>query len=371
MMTLASQLETLQGKKKYGYLPKAVKNTVDEIVDQMERLPVVSECYAQWWQLQCEIENYYYSERERKRPRLSEQTEFRAIKNAVIQEAENIRMGIVTFEDAGVAEEIEADDFSALPYDCQELWMVTQDDTAPMEERDGAAAQLIELAERGNPHAQYLTGKLYQDGPVLVPDSVEARHWFGQAAQKLPTAQYALGSIMLMDDPEVHDPKLGLQWLEYAASNGSTCAAYRLGKEYLKGELAKKDTAKVMDYLSQAAEAGNQYAQYVLGKLYLEKYDQQQAWYWFTQSAARGNEYAQFFLNRWDDLKPPPVMLSVTRLLHHISHIFWEQAPAPAVPGGVQIDRKRLRQLREKKIAMGHKPDDHEEELQGGTMTMG
>jgi len=370
IMTLASQLETVKGKKKYGYLPKTIKKTVDEIVDQMEQLPVISECYARWWRIQCEIENYY-SERERKRPRLSEQKEFHAIKNAVIQEAENIRMGVVTFEDAGMAEEIEADDFSALPYNYQELWMFTQDDTVPMEERDGAAAQLIELAESGDPYAHYLAGKLYQDGPVLVPDSVEAQYWFGQAAQKLPAAQYALESLTLTDDPEVHDPKPGMQWLEYAAGNGSSHAAYRLGKEYLKGELVKKDTAKAIDYLIQSAEAGNQYAQYALGKLCLEMHDQQQARYWFTQSATQGNEYAQFFLERWDNLKPPSVMLSVTRLLHHMSRVLWEQTPAPSIPGGVQIDRKRLRQLREKKIAMGHKPDDHEEQPQDLGMTMG
>ncbi len=370
MMTLASQLETVQGQKKYGYLPKAVKKTVDEIVDQMESLPIVSDCYEIWWQLQCEIENYY-SERERKRPKLSEQKEFRSIKNAVIQEAENIRMGVVTFEDMGIEEDMEADDFSALPYDCQKLWMVTQDGTAPMEERDGAAAQLIAMAESGEPYAQYFTGKLYRDGPVLVPDSVEAQYWFGQAVQKLSAAQYALGSLLLTDDPEVHDPKLGLQWLEYAASNGNDYAAYRLGKEHLIGEMVKKDITKAMDYLTQSAEAGSQYAQYALGKLYLEKHDPQQAWYWFTQSAARGNEYARFFLNRWDDLKPPSVMLSVTRLLHQMSRVFWEQTPAPSIPGGVQIDCKWLQQLREKKIAMGHKPDDHEEQSQDWEMTIG
>ena len=94
------------------------------------------------------------------------------------------------------------------------------------------------------------------------------------------------------------------------------------------------------------------------------QHDQEQAHYWFTQSAAQGNEYAQFFLERWDNLKSPSVMLSVTRLLHHMSRVFQEKTPVPAVPGGIQIDRKRLRQLREKKIAMGHKPDDREEQEQ-------
>ena len=57
----------------------------------MEQLPVINECYQVWWELQCQIEDFY-SEKERQRPPLSEQKEFRSIKNAVIQEAENIRM---------------------------------------------------------------------------------------------------------------------------------------------------------------------------------------------------------------------------------------------------------------------------------------
>ena len=368
MVTLAAQLETVKGKKKYGYLPKAVKKTVDEIVDQMEQLPVIDECYQVWWELQCQIEDFY-SEKERRRPPLSQQKEFRSIKNAVVQEAENIRMGKVTFEDEEMEEPTE---FSDLLHDCRELWMVTQDDTAPMGDRDEAVAQLICNAESGDPDAQYLVGRLYRDGPVLIPDSVEAQYWFDQAAwQGMVAAQYALGQLYLTDDAEVHDTELGIQWLEYAAHHGSDCAAYRLGKEYLNGEIVERDSAKAQEYLTQSAKTGNQFAQYALGKLYLERGDKAEAHYWFTQSAARGNEYAQFFLDHWNNLKPPSVMLSVTRLLHQMGRIFQEQAPVPTVPGGIQIDRKRLVQLREKKIAMGHKPDDHEEQVPSQTMSMG
>lgn len=52
---------------------------------------------------------------------------------------------------------------------------------------------------------------------------------------------------------------------------------------------------------------------------------------------------------------------SVTRLLHHTSRIFQEQQP-PASPV-YHTDRKLLRKLREKKIAHGHKPDDHAPKL--------
>ena len=210
------------------------------------------------------------------------------------------------------------------------------------------------------------------DGPVLIPDSVKVADWFDRAArQGVVAAQYELGMLLLFDDPEIRNPGLGMQWLEYAARNKNDCAAYRLGKKHLKSKIVNRDTSKAEEYLTQSADAGNQYAQYALGKLYLERGDGMEARYRLTQSAAQDNEYAQFFLDRWDNLKPSSVMLSVTRLLHHMNRIFQDQAPAPSVPGGVRIDRKRLQQLREKKIAMGHKPDDHEEQSRGQSMTMG
>lgn len=129
--------------------------------------------------------------------------------------------------------------------------MVAQDDTAVMEERDDAAAQIISMAQSGDPFAQYLAGKLYCDGPVLIPDSVVAVDWFEQSArQGVVAAQYELGVLLLSDDPEIRDPGSGVQWLEYAARHGSNRAAYRLGKEYLKGEAVKRDAVKAKEYLT-------------------------------------------------------------------------------------------------------------------------
>ena len=53
--------------------------------------------------------------------------------------------------------------------------MNAQDDTAPMADRDEAAAQLMGMAENCDPDAQYLIGRLYRDGPVLIPDSVKTQ----------------------------------------------------------------------------------------------------------------------------------------------------------------------------------------------------
>ena len=371
---LAEQLETVKGKKSYGYLPKSVKKTVDEVVDKLEDLPVVRACYARWCALQSEVESYYH-DKTRERKKLSQEKEFRQIKNAVIQEAERIRLGEVTFEDADLSDHDEPEQVRGESYACRELRQIVRDDTLSLTDRDRAAEEMERLAEQGDPHAQYLLGQLYRDGPLLIPDSRKAKHWFNQAAEHgLPEAQYALGKLLLSDDSEVRDPEEGIRWLKEAAENGSQWAAYRLGKEYLTGDAVTKDTSKAAEWFTQSAEAGIQYAQYMLGKLYLMgqgvAQDQTQAMDWFSRSAAQGNQYAQFFLERQDSLRPPSVMLAATRLLYHISQIF-ENRSLPRSSAGLHVDRKLRRKIQEKKIALGHKPDDHEEEQNQGGMVMG
>ena len=374
MEQLAGQLETVKGKKSYGYLPKPMKKTVDEIVDKLEELPVVRACYDQWCVLQSEVDSYYH-DKPREKKKLSQEKEFRQIKNAVIQEAERIRLGEITFEDADLAGYDEPEQVQGESYACWELRQIIRDETLSLEDRDGAAEELKRLAGRGDAHAQYLMGQLYRDGPLLIPDSQRAKGWFTQAAEHgLPEAQYALGKLLLSDDLEVHDPDDGICWLKQAAESGNHSAAYRLGKEYLTGEVVTKDIAKAVEWFSQSAEAGNQYAQYMLGKLYLTgqgvTHDQAQAMVWFSRSAAQGNQYAQFFLERQSDLRPPSVMLAATRLLYHMSRIFDDHS-LPQSSSGLHVDRKLRRKIQEKKIAMGHKPDDHEEEQTQGGMVMG
>ncbi len=82
-----------------------------------------------------------------------------------------------------------------------------------MNDRDKAAALLLEKAGGSNLYAQYLASKLYQDGSVLIPDSVVALYWFERAArQGHIAAAYEMGNILLSRDPEVRDPVMGMQW---------------------------------------------------------------------------------------------------------------------------------------------------------------
>lgn len=371
---LSRQLGQVSSKKNYGYLPKPMKKLVDEIVDQMVRLPIVNEYYQTWWELQCQVEDYYSEEKKRIRPPLSQQKEFRQIKNAVIKEAEHIRMNKISFEDAEMQDDGEQISTYGMSYECQELQNAANDVDLSLEERDEAAEQLEQLAGSGDAHAQYIVGTAYRDGGLLIPDVVKARKLLERAAEReIDAAQYALGKLYLSDDADVHDPAKGIYWLKRAADNGNDYAAYRLGKEYLSGKNVPKDAAATAEYLRQAANNGNAYAQYLLGKLYLMgegvPKDADAAYQWFTKAYYGGHTYAGMFMDRIDrgEQSPLPVMLAATRLLYHMGNIFRDNAPIPAATG-IQIDRKRLAQLRQKRIVLGHKPDDHELEPQGYSM---
>ena len=382
METLAGMLEDHKGKKVYGYLKRSVKAQVDAIVDELAKVPEVAECYEQWNQLRDELERYY-KDVPRERLPLSQQKEFKAIKNVVIREAERLRLGTFTFEDARMRDEVDEDQ-DGVYFAWNSNWRmaeiyqsakeVLEEYENPEEEKAEQVQVLEQLWQRGFPLAAYQLGKCWRDGRGVLPDDKQAELWFRRAADAgYDFAQYALGKLLQSQN------RMGeaVSWYEKAAAQGNSYAAYRLGKLYLEGKDVPKDVPKAVAYLTDSAEHGNQYAQYILGKLYLTgqgvKQDREQAWGYFYELAEQGNEYAAFFLEHFDQVRRPNVFLSATRLLHHLSQIFRDNSVPPAAPVGQQVDRKLRRKIQKKKISMGHKPDDHEETPQQdmGGMTMG
>ena len=320
--------------------------------------------------LQGKVDSYYHDKPQERIP-LSQQKEFRQIKNAVIQEAERLHLGEIGFEEKGLNQQDEPEEYRNASYDYWTLRDIIRDESLTMEERGEAVSEMERLAESGDMYAQYLMGKLWRDGPLLIPDSVEARYWFKRAAEQGHlVAQYSLAKLYLSDDLEVRDTRKGMNWLYTAAVNGSHYAMYRLAKELFKGDLIKRNSDAAVEWFARSAERGNPYAQYMLGKLYLMgqgvEYDKELGADWLSKSAAQGNVYAQALLQRQDSGRPPHVFLGVTRLLHHMGSIFRDNTPRPAAPTGIQIDHKRLQRLREKKMAMGHKWNDHEDEHNRG-----
>ena len=380
METLAEMLSEVKGKKVYGYLKKPVKAQVDAIVDELARLPEVAECYDHWNRLRDELERYYKDTPREHKP-LSQQQEFKAVKNMVIREAEELRLGTFTFEDAPMRDEVDEDQEEVYyawssRWQMAEAYQIAKEILSAYENSEEEKAEQVRLLEQlwdaGFTVAAHLLGKCWRDGMGVLPDDEQAELWFRRAAQAgHDFSQYALGKL-LQSQKRMEE---AVSWYEKAAAQGNLWAAYRLGKLYLEGTDVPKNIAKAVEYLSDAAQEGNQYAQYTLGKLYLTgedvARDREQAYRWFWESASQGNEYAQFFLDHINDNRSPNVLLSATKLLHHMGRIFQDNSIPPCPPGSQRSDRKLLQKIRQKKIALGHKPDDHEEEQNMGGMTMG
>ena len=159
-----------------------------------------------------------------------------------------------------------------------------------------------------------------------------------------------------------------IQYLTLAAKQKNQFAAYRLGKLYLAGEELPKNTELALHYLKMAADTGNQYAQYTLGKVYLIGKDVQQdkelAYDYFLKSAEQGNIYAAYFLEHWNDMPHPDLLLMATRLMRHLEHIIEENVAgrkSDRQGGLTEIWHEKIRQ---KRRLTGIQVDDHEDMVQ-------
>lgn len=264
-----------------------------------------------------------------------------------------------------------------------------------------ALAWLTKAADNGNALAQYALGKLYRDGAHVEKNILKAMVLFTQSAeQENQYAAYALGKLHLAGEDIPKDVSAAMKWLTLSADLGNQFAQYtlaklylsgedipkdvpkavelltksalqknqfaeyKLGRLYLSGEDVPKDIAAAVKWLTASAEQDNQYAQYALGKLYLMGQDvprdREAALKWLTASAAQGNIYAQFFLDRMDSFRDPSVLLTATRLMHHLGNIFRDEYRRAGGGSGMQIDRKLRKKLAQKKSAQGHAYDDYE-----------
>ena len=133
LLELALELRTVSGKKQYGYLKKPLKDMVDSIVDELEKLPEVAAYYAVWNGLRDTLEGYYKN-RPRQHNPLFQQKEFRAIKTAIIQEAERLRqqMEQKSLQDEEPSAENTSTDASANPTLADENTSSADSHSAPL-----------------------------------------------------------------------------------------------------------------------------------------------------------------------------------------------------------------------------------------------
>lgn len=371
---LAQRLREVSGKKVYGYLPPRVKRIVDEIVDELAKDERVSSAYALWQDLREQL-CIDYNQTPPQRVPLSQQKEFKTVRNMVIWETLRLSEMHFTFEDDAMQDESEPEEPPVPPDPSAERMIhqqaqsyrrakkVLHDLESDPGEKAAARVTLRRLWEEGYTIAAHQLGKAYQDGLGISIDRKAAAEWFQKSAEAGNTCSaYTLGKLLL----EQGQISQAVHWLRQTAKQNDPYAQYRLGKLLLTGaEGVPKDIDAAIQLLKDSATQGNSFAQYTLGKLYLlgqeVQADREAALRYLVQAAAQGNAYAQYFIDHQEDFFGAAVGTAIIRMLHQMSRIFRENAAQPAIYAGMQIDKKRRRRLQEKRMAMGHKADDHED----------
>lgn len=246
LLHLADRLSKTSGKKQYGYLKADVKAIVNSIVDELAADERISSLYDLWYEQRENVIRTYTNELP-ERVSLSQNKEFKSIKNAVIQEAMNI------LADRTIVEE-------------------TDEQSVPVPEpTDEEAEPVLSQKEKTS-----LMWKYYSDAKKLL--GRDSNNYNPTKAVELliesaklgcGVAKYRLGKMFLIGEDVPKNINYALRWLEESVSEGNEFAEYLLGKTYLKGEDVEQDLIRAENLLKRSSAQGNRYAKYTLGKAYL------------------------------------------------------------------------------------------------------
>ncbi len=275
VLKLHFQLQNSKGKKVYGYLQPNIKKTVDRIVAELAKNPVLKKMYDEWCAL--EQQKYEtYTSAVQKFPPLEENKAFKPIKNAVIQAILQMdnpmqELNSKMFSDSNENDIGEAQSSSGLyirwtaeyKSACKELY---KNKNIP-----NAFSLMKSEAEKGNILALHDIGNMYRNGLLGEDNILKADEYFQKALQ-------------------------GFLELEPTAKRLKPFMQYRIGKMYALGYGTEQDYTKAFGWFEKSADAGNKFAQYSLGSLYFygngATQDCEKAFEWFKKSANQDNAYA-------------------------------------------------------------------------------
>lgn len=137
--------------------------------------------------------------------------------------------------------------------------------------------------------------------PTDLPSAIGSQGLRSAALAGDPAAAYEIGHRFLDGINIPASAARAAEWFEFAASNGSVPAAYRLGAIYEKGlDGVARDVARARALYEQAAHAGNVRAMHNLGVLLAAgvngEPDYRAAAQWFARAAERGVRDSQYNL---------------------------------------------------------------------------
>ena len=315
MELLASRLQNTSGKKVYGYLKRDVKNLVDQIVDELAKDSRVDALYQTWGKWQNEI-LLTYQKTAPPLPPLSQQKQFKSIKNMVIAEAMKLGGHHFTFEDEGAPEpESAADSAEPVERTVPEDEGAPEPDWTPSERESGryaggsgrntmwsdrykkvrlflfggtdteqdfeqAFALFLQEAESSDPLAMHDLGRMYADGLGREIDNAAAQEWYAKALaafqsaeqtvkeKQRPYLQYRIGKMYAAGLGTEQDYEAAARWFGEAATANHKYAQYSLSGLYYRGQGVEQSYEQAFQLYGCSAEQKNPYASYELAKMY-------------------------------------------------------------------------------------------------------
>lgn len=296
LLLLADKLSRTSGKKVYGYLKADVKNLIDSIADLIAEDDRVSQLYDLWYENKFSIIRTYTDELPDKIP-LSQNKEFKSVKNMIISQAMNIAL------DRNISDE----DDEILEAEAEQSDDEVNDNEYDF--TDNTVEDLYHQAQNNNSYAQYRLGKMYLKGEGVEQDAEYGVRWLLKAIkQNNSYAEYLLGKVILkgeylpMDDNMPLDVYGAVELLLKSSDQGNEYASYTLGKIFIEGELLPQDIGTGFELLLKATEKNCIPAWYFLGKMFykgigVEK-DIDAAIYYFEKAVKGKNLFAAYQLGK-------------------------------------------------------------------------
>lgn len=249
LLDLNDKLKRTSGKKVYGYLKPEVKLIVNQIVDELEKNENIKSLYVLWYEQKDKITSNYTSERLKRIP-LSQNKEFKSIRNMVIKEALKLDELVLIFDD-------ETTDKPTIL-------------SAPEAEPEPDDDELEEDFYMLNSSEKYWKAKRLLDKNSTEYDFEKGFALLKEAAKEgNEYAQYKLGRILIVNEFREGNIDEGVYWLEKSCEQGNQYAQYYLGKQYLGNGKVNENYTRAIHLLSESAKQGNKYAMYSLACQYL------------------------------------------------------------------------------------------------------
>ena len=316
---LTERLRHTSGKKQYGYLKAPLKATVDQIVDELAKDERVAEAYVKWQELRNELLRTYMD----KFPdpvSLSQQKEFKHIKNMVITEAINIGGHHFTFEGDNPTDELLEEAEESISVMLGDEYMPVTDEAPedsediPSSASEGSPRQDSDETDSGKSYIEW--SDRYMEARTFLYGSDEAEPDFEQAFRLFLEEAEGGNALAMYDLGRMYADGLGVDikaetafaWYEKAlsaflvieANKESRYVEYRIGKMHAAGFGTEQDYVEAAGWFEMAASRNHKYAQYSLAGLYYRgqgvSQDYEIAFRLYGKSAAQRVPYANYEL---------------------------------------------------------------------------